>query len=277
MGADSPARRIVKRLLYPVLSDDSYAYAQALAKAWDIRFGDYPEPERDLIPLLVHRGDTVLDVGANYGYYSYPLSRAVGPTGLVYAFEPIAFTYRTLRIVAKLLRFRSVQIVPKGCSDRAGSITFEVPTQANGALSAGLAYVGGRNEDRPGRETQVRWTGTRRVEAEMIRLDDFLPTLRDLSFIKADIEGSEVFAFRGGQQTIERHLPTVLCEINPWYLEGFGLTVGDLASLFFERGYGLYRYQKERLTPTTVPEVVEGNYFFVHPSRASRLRSILPD
>jgi FkbM family methyltransferase len=275
MGADSVARRVVKKLIYPWMSEDQYGYFVALSKAWDIRMGADSEPELDLVSLAAHPGDTVLDLGANFGYYSYPLSRAVGPTGRVYAFEPVPFTHRTLRHVARLLRLRNVEIVPMGCGERAGSVTFEIPIQANGALSAGLAYIGGRRQDHAGKETQVRWNSTRTVAAELVRLDDFLPALHDLPFIKADVEGSELFAFRGAERTMTKHLPTVLCEINPWYLQGFGLEVNDLTSFFFDRGYRLYRYDDKRLAAVAPTEIVERNYVFVHPSRAHRLRSVI--
>jgi FkbM family methyltransferase len=275
MSANSLARRIIKKVIYPMMSEERYAYFVALSKAWDIRTGNYPEVELDLIPLAVHAGDRVLDIGANFGYYSYPLSRAAGSTGHVYAFEPVPFTFRTLQIVAHLLRLRNVEIIPKGCGDRAGTITLDVPLQANGAMSTGLAYISGRKQDHAGKEAQIRWTATRRVVAEVIRLDDFLPALDDLSFVKIDVEGAELFTFRGGERTIERHHPTVLCEINPWYLEGFGASVDDLASFFLTKGYDLYRYEDRKLISTPPSAVVERNYVFVHPSRADRLRSVI--
>jgi FkbM family methyltransferase len=275
VGADSLARRIIKRVIYPVMTEDRYSYFVAVSKAWDIRTGDYPERELDLIPLLARSDDVVLDIGANFGYYSYPLSRAVGPAGRVYAFEPVPFTHRTLQTVARLLRLRNVEIIAKGCSDRPGMITFEVPLQANGAMSTGLAYVGGRKHEHAGRETQVRWKATREVVAEVVRLDDFLPSLPDLPFIKIDVEGAELFAFRGAEHTISTHRPTVLCEINPWYLAGFGSSADELTSFFVSKGYQLYRYDNGRLTMISPSAVVERNYVFLHPSRAVRLRSVL--
>jgi FkbM family methyltransferase len=275
MSADSLARRLIKKVIYPVMTEDRYAYFVALSKAWDIRTGNYPEAELDLIPLAVRPGDTVLDIGANFGYYCYPLSRAVGPRGHVYAFEPVPFTYRTLQIVARLLRFRNVEIIPKGCGDQAATIVFEVPLQANGAMSTGLAYIAGRKQDHAGKESQIRWTATRQVAAEVIRLDDFLPSIDDLSFVKIDVEGAELFTFRGGEATIATHHPTVLCEINPWYLEGFGAKVGDLTGFFLSKGYDLYRYEQKKLIATAPSDVVERNYLFLHPSRAGRLRSII--
>ena len=44
--------------------------------------------ERRLLRKILFRGAVVVDVGANIGTYSEFLSRCVGPTGLVHAFEP---------------------------------------------------------------------------------------------------------------------------------------------------------------------------------------------
>src|SRR5947208_12661461 len=98
-------------MLYPLLNQGAYKYFQGLSKAWDIRSGSWSEPELDLIPFAVRPGETAVDVGANYGLYSFHLSKAVGPAGRVYAFEPVPFTYETLRLVSKALRLRNVEMV----------------------------------------------------------------------------------------------------------------------------------------------------------------------
>lgn len=277
MGANSAARRLVKKALYPVLNEHTYVYFQALAKSWDIRKGKWSEPELDLIPLAVRAGETALDVGANYGLYSYHLSRVGGVR--VYAFEPVPFTFRTLAMVARLLRFRNVELVEKGCSDRQGRITFTVPVQASGAMAAGQAYIGGRDDTRAGRERQVRWAATRDVTAEVVALDEFLPEVESLSLVKCDIEGAELLCFRGAERLIGEHLPTVICEINPWFLEGFGIKLEGLLGFFEERGYGLYRYVEDgarrRLREVSAAEVEEDNYVFIHPSRLGRFEGRL--
>lgn len=281
MGANSAARRLVKRLLYPVLNEHTYQYLQAASMAWDIRTGKWTEPELDLIAYAVAPGESALDIGANYGLYSYHLSRRTGPRGRVYAFEPVPFTHQTLRRVARLLRLRGVEIIPKGCSDRSGEITFTVPVQASGAVAAGLAYVGGRDDDREGKDEQVRWAATRDVRGEVVALDEFLPDIERLALIKCDIEGAELFAFRGAERLIDRHLPSVICEINPWYLEGFGVRLEELTGFFLEKGYGLYRYSNDggrgRLRPVAPGEVVEDNYAFIHPSRRERFAPLFGD
>jgi FkbM family methyltransferase len=277
MGANSAARRLVKKALHPLLNEHTYVYFQALAKAWDIRGGKWTEPELELLPYAVRAGETALDVGANFGLYSYHLSRLGGVR--IYAFEPVPFTFRTLSVVARLLRFRGVELIEKGCSDRAARVTFTVPVQASGAVAAGQAYIGGRDDERAGRERQVRWAATRDVTAEVVALDEFLPEVGRLSLVKCDIEGAELLAFRGAERMIGRHLPTVICEINPWFLEGFKIKLEELLDFFRERGYGLYHYRHEegrgRLREVAPAEVEEDNYVFIHPSRLERFAALL--
>jgi FkbM family methyltransferase len=266
----------MKTALAPVLNERSYKYLQAISKALDIRRGSSAEPELDLIPLAVRPGDTVLDLGANYGYYTYPLSRAVGPSGRVYAFEPVPFTYSTLVLVTRFLGARNVTLVPKGCSDAAGTVEFNVPVQKSGAPSAGQAHIGSRNDDRAGAEQQVKWNRSAHVQCEVVALDDYLPRLTNLSLIKCDIEGAELLAFRGATRTIETHKPSIICEINPWFLTGFGLRLEDLIAFFAGRGYGLYHYtDAKKLVPVSLREIVEDNYVFLHPDRLAPFRPLI--
>jgi methyltransferase, FkbM family len=277
VAADSFLRRTIKAGLHPLLNERTYSYLQGVAKAIDIRNGKWYEPEIDLISLAVQRGDAALDIGANYGVYTYHLSRAVGPSGHVYSFEPVPFTHRTLMFVTRLLRLRNVTIVPKGCSDAGGQVEFAVPIQQSGALSAGQAHIGRRNDDRSGHESQVRWSRSARVQCEVVALDQYLPALKSLSLIKCDIEGAELLAFRGAARTIETHRPSVICEINPWFLDGFGIRLEDLSAFFADRGYRLYRYTPERRLREilSLNEVVEDNYVFLHVDRLPSFAALL--
>lgn len=277
MGADSLLRRAVKTMLYPLLHESIYGYVQGVTKALDIRRGVWSEPEMDLVALAVRPGDDVLDIGANYGLYTHLLSRAVAPGGRVFAFEPVPFTNRTLVFVSRLLGLRNVTVVPKGCSDFSGTVTFRVPVQHSGALSAGLACIAVRTDDRPGAETQVRWDRTTEIQCEVVALDEFLPPLKNLSLIKCDIEGAELLAFRGAARTIDAHHPTIICEINPWYIEGFGLELQYLLAFFHQRGYQFYRYtpQKTLLVVRSAADVVEANYIFIHPDRLASFAALV--
>lgn len=57
----------------------------------------YEIEETRFLERCVRPGWVVADVGANIGYFTMLLSRMVGATGVVYAFEPAALVYAGLR------------------------------------------------------------------------------------------------------------------------------------------------------------------------------------
>jgi FkbM family methyltransferase len=266
-------------MLRPLLPDLVYTALQAPVMAMDIRRGVWKEPEVNLIPYAVKTGETALDIGANFGMFTYHLSKAVGPQGKVISFEPVPFTARIFLGVSFWLGFKNVEFHNVGCSDKTGMIQFTVPLQASGGLAPGLAYIRGRNEDHPGKETQVRWDATRDVEARVVTLDEEIGAQQQLTLIKCDIEGAEPLAFRGGAKLIAATLPTVIVEINPWYLEGFGFKLSDLLDPFRCLGYELFHIEETsegiRLKKMVSEIVVEDNYILIHPSRMERFRELL--
>jgi hypothetical protein len=78
---------------------------------------------------------------------------------------------------------------------------------------------------------------------------------------------------------ISEHLPSVICEINPWFLDGFGIRLEELTDFFFGKGYGLYHYCVKDgsgfLRAVEVKDIVEDNYVFIHPERLSRFAVLL--
>jgi FkbM family methyltransferase len=272
-------RRIVKKLLAPVLGEGAYSVIQAVAMGMDIKRRRWWEPELELVERVLREGDTAIDIGANFGLWAYWCSRAVGPTGKVYSFEPIPFTARTFRLIARALGFSgNVELVAKGCGETAGTVAFTVPVMDTGAISAGLVHMRGRNDARPGKEKHARFDKTKEVECEVVAIDDFLPNIERLSLLKCDIEGADLYALRGATKTLKKHKPVVIVEITPWFLEGFGLSVADVVGFFDELGYRCYRYDDGgRLLPTPTDAIVEDNWVFVHPDNDSRVRALFPD
>src|ERR1035437_3567146 len=51
-------------------------------------YGEFSDPEVDVMAKTVKPGDTVIDVGANVGALTVAMAKLVGPNGRVIAFEP---------------------------------------------------------------------------------------------------------------------------------------------------------------------------------------------
>jgi len=243
--------------------------------AADIRRGTWSEPELSLIHHAVRQGETVVDVGANYGLWTYHLSKAVGSGGRVLAFEPVPSTAAVLKWVVGLLRLKNVELRAAACGVSGGQIDMVLPVQDAGPPSAGQAHFADRSDDRPGHESHVRWTRSRTVKVDVVALDEAVRH-KEVTFIKCDVEGAEPMVLQGAAVTLGRSRPTLVVEINPWFLEGFGSTTEQLLVLLSSHGYQGYRLDDRagRLVPIG-DQLKEDNYVFVHPSRLPRLEPLL--
>src|SRR5574344_166891 len=102
-----------RRVLYRHLSLENYLKLLSGGYLFGLRWGlarhasvyEYPR----YLKNVVHRGDTVLDIGANLGYYSYAMARLVGTEGKVYAVEPARPILNVLR--HNLRKFDNVEIL----------------------------------------------------------------------------------------------------------------------------------------------------------------------
>lgn len=270
MAADSRLRRAVKSLLGPISDTDAYRIPQALSMAIDVRRGAWLEREAELIDRCVRPGDVVVDVGAHFGMWTYRLDRAVAPSGLVHALEPVPFTNSVLRMVAVLLRLRHTKVHSVAAGDEVGIADMVLPVQVTGALSAGQSHLATRIDDRPGREAHVRHPTEQTVQVEIVTIDSLVAGDRDISFMKLDIEGAELFALRGADRLIRQCRPVIVMEVNPWFLEGFGISVDEVFDHLEGLGYVGGRYENGELQEVGRAEVVEANYVFVHPDRPIR-------
>jgi len=152
----------------------------------------------------IQPGDVVLDVGANYGYYSLIFSDCVGPGGKCISFEPNPDVARELRRSLAINGFSSRSLVHElALSDESGQARFFVPRDEpkNGRILAASRNVG---DPEKGTSFEVR----------LDRGDGILEAESRVDLIKIDAEGAEAAIVRGLSGTIERHRPKMLIEVN---------------------------------------------------------------
>lgn len=143
---------------------------------------------------LVQSGMTVLDVGANIGYYTMLFSRLVGPTGRVYAFEPMEDALAVLREHLVLNRIQNAAglLVALGDEDRAGEATFNYSW-----VGPGIDVAQSHNRAQFQRlDTVVRDLGIGRVD-----------------FVKVDTDGYERKFLAGAEDTLRRFRPAMIIEV----------------------------------------------------------------
>lgn len=269
-------RRALRRLLWSRLSLRARQRLQGLARAWDIGSGSWREPELALLSSALRPGEWGIDIGANCGLYAYHMARAVGPLGRIQAFEPLPPTFALLRIVARLLHMRNVELIPRALGERVESATFTLPVRAGGEYASRLAHRQGRVDQASGASSAGGATESFVCQVDV--LDAYSAPDRELAFIKIDIEGAELWALRGGLQLIARHRPSIQCEVDPRFLAGFGIELAELLELFSAQGYQHFRYVADirQLQPVDATHWRPGNQLFIHPDRLQRFQAFLP-
>ncbi len=175
---------------------------------------------------LVKEGDTVIDIGANLGYYTRPLADIVGATGEVYAVEPVPVIFSVLK--RNVGRRKNIALLNYALGSEERTIEM-----ANDSVAAAGYFGTGRNFVSDGELSG----DAIRFSAQMIRGSKLFADLKRIDFIKCDIEGYERIVIPELQPLIERHHPTVLIETD-------GETRQEIIKMFSQMGYRAYMLEK---------------------------------
>jgi FkbM family methyltransferase len=192
------------------------------------------------IPLLVGPGDVALDVGAHIGTYSVLLSRLCGTTGRVWAFEAVPETYWRLRETIALNRCGNVTALQVAIGDKNGRATmnlFEPQFSEWNSLGAPSMMP----------SDGVRVSPHQSVEVPAHTLDEFCEgeKIDRISFLKVDVEGFELFVFRGAERLLrERRVDYICFEISQEPLRAAGLETRQVFEALKGHGYSSFRLDR---------------------------------
>jgi len=104
-------------------------------------------------------------------------------------------------------------------------------------------------------------------KTEVIRLDDYFEqnNIQKLDFIKIDIEGAELGAFKGCVNILNQFKPILFVEIQRHSTELFGYEPIDIFNFLYDLGYGSYIINNHKLISFDFKEPLnEYNFFFMH-------------
>lgn len=150
-------------------------------------------------------GTIALDIGGHIGTQTLNLSKLVGDQGTVHVFEPQSKLFCELVINMHLNNRKNIIFHHNALGSEEKWIEMHIPKEAwTARISPDLINEGHGSIN----EIQDYSTGD---SAKMIKLDDL--NLKNISFMKIDVEGFEMEVIKGGLETIKANKPTMIIEI----------------------------------------------------------------
>lgn len=177
---------------------------------------------------LLRPGDTVVDVGANIGYYSLLSFAAMRGTGRILSFEPNPVVFSRLARNIALNQASCVTAFNVAASSRTG-VAEILMSEGDSGLSR---LIGTGDEGKP--------PAGPIASCATVRLDDIVADMgiETIRILKMDVEGHEAEVIRGAGGLLVRRVPEyVVCEINRSELIRNGCSELTLRKTFDDIGY----------------------------------------
>ncbi|WP_265560440.1 FkbM family methyltransferase [Streptomyces hygroscopicus] len=209
---------------------------------WASSRWSFVEQEVAGLRQLVRPGAVCLDIGAEYGLYTWSLSALVGPSGQVHCVEPLPGPATWLRTTAAALGCDNVIVHRMALGERAHEGTMSLPRRRLLPVH-GRAYL---TEGASGPGPNVEFPVSRPVPTAVRTVDGLCRHmgLERVDFIKADVEGAEAAVLSGARRTLQEHRPVLLLEIEDRHLAKYDMKSRDLVDRLADLDYDMYRWRE---------------------------------
>jgi FkbM family methyltransferase len=197
---------------------DSHA-ARFIIRGLKARFRD-EKAELRAIREHVSPFDTVCDIGANKGSFTFWLARWC-KNGRVIAFEPQPNIANRLAADCKTFGFSNVKIEPIGVYSATGSQTLSIPVHHTPCASIKLS--GDLFDD------------VLKISIPVVALDDYFSKNEKISLLKMDVEGAELDVLRGAERVLKTFSPLLVFECENRHHENG--SVNDVFEYLTSLGY----------------------------------------
>lgn len=188
-------------------------------------YGNWEYDTTKIFKEKIKKGMTILDVGANMGYFTLLGAKLTGSKGKVYAFEPTSGGIKRLKKNVSLNNFNNIKIENIGLSDE------------NKKIEAKIRHSWKRKELKESKREVVL----------LKRLDDYVKQnkVEKIDFVKIDVDGYEYKVLKGAIEVLKKDKPIICMEIGNskvhHNLEDYGIDKGyslqEIISLMEEIGY----------------------------------------
>jgi FkbM family methyltransferase len=196
----------------------------------------------DFLKSYIKRNITVIDVGANIGYFTIEISKYLDSSSRIIAIEPGLENFSRLqKVVKEKEREPNISLVLAGLSEERGlgSLELDPSNPANHKIS----------------ETQ---NGAKSVE--LYTLDSITEKLKNVALIKIDVQGYELAVLKGGKKLLKQHSPALLIEIDNRLDTNLGGKIWDFMDTF---NYQMFRTNNLEEPITRIHLTAMSGYFDV--------------
>jgi FkbM family methyltransferase len=185
---------------------------------------------------VVAPGSTVIDVGANIGFFALRFGRWVGPEGRVIAIEPERRNMAALRRRVQAARLNGVvECVQAAAADRAGEVRLAV------------------NPAHPG-DHRIAEDGER---VPAVTIDDLTAgDPRKVALVKIDVQGAEMLVLAGARRVLETHHPALFVEVDDGALTRFGSSSAELIEKLATLGYTGHTLTRRGIGAAEAPDAL---------------------
>jgi FkbM family methyltransferase len=192
-------------------------------------YGYYEKEVIQLWESFTHADFTVLDIGANTGYYSLIAAKRAKQ---VYAFEPSPAVRQQLEKNIGINNIQNITVEPYAVSDTTGSATLYISANDNSGMT--------------GMQPAENFSGITET-VSTISIDEWIrsnvsPTI---NAIKIDVEGAELKVLEGMKQLLERDHPPVFIEVVDSLLVKYNYTPSDIYQFFESIQYAAFEIDAE--------------------------------
>ena len=191
--------------------------------------GLYEPIQTNWFKQILKMGDCVVDLGANFGYYTTLSSKLIGNEGIVFAFEPSLRACSSLYQTIQSNNLVNVELYCYAVGDMNGLVELQVPPANFESHSPSILTQPYQNK---------YWKSTL---VPLVSLDSFFKKnikLKKIKLIKIDVEGFEPNVLRGLKDLASKGMiENIICEFNSGWLEKNNSSHDELLELFLSLGF----------------------------------------
>jgi FkbM family methyltransferase len=241
----------VKKALFKLLPQK--AYLRSLHRGFYLLYGTGRLKNRQafkyhyLVRDIIEEDFTVVDIGANLGYFAKTFARLT-PKGRVVCVEPIPDFYEILKWA--LGKYPNVKIVNCALGTEKGIAKMVLP-QTDGVMRTGLPHIASEDEKR----------SEKTVEVPLEKGSELLSGLSRIDYLKCDIEGFEAIVFNEMKDLLADKKPIIQVEIAE-------KNEAEMLSLFRELGYIQYGAAGFKIVRDNGSQKEHGDFLFVHETQS---------